>query len=406
MITDWGWRQWIGWVKVRLRGLQSEAVVAEMNSAGYKIWHMVRDAEGDVWMLLPLSAVSGLRQSAISHQVGVDVMDRGGLVFRAQKLRARPMLGVGGVGGLLAIWWMLGRIWVVAAPVSGQPPRVRQELVQAAYEAGLRPGVFAGQVNWSQVAATMEHRLHGFIWIRLSRHGVVAEIQAAKVGPRPAYRSPTRLVANQPGKILQVEVYMGDPLVAKGDRVRSGQILIQGVRSIAAVGAPSAERVVAPAIGQVWADVVHRVRLYQPLLEHRQIQEPRRFIRRQILWEDGPRWTLTLGSPRFRHYRVALQTVPVAYRGVELPVEWRQVVYNEIKEVTRRLTYQQATALGISKAERAIGSMLPQGGRWLSRKRALHATKAGVWVTLSWHAQQNIATLPSSARQDRSDNIR
>ncbi|MCL5064811.1 MAG: sporulation protein YqfD [Firmicutes bacterium] len=405
MLSEWLWRQWTGWVKVRLHGPECEGVITDLIAQGQKVWGLSRRPGGDVDFVIGRPGVAALHRAARKRPVRVHFQKRGGVALSLKKLRARPMLAVGFVGALLAVLWFLGRIWIVDAPIAGQPAKVHQELVQAAYEDGLRPGVGRARVNLTEVAERMQKQLGGYFWVRLSLHGVVAEIQAAPVIDRPGYRTPSRLVAECAGTILTVEVYMGESLVARGERVRAGQTLIQGSRSMLALDGRRSDQVVAPAAGQVWAKVVHRVRVYQPLKARVERAQPGRFVRRQLLLEQGTTLSLTWGQPPFRQYRVTARTVPIRYRGVELPVEWRRVVYNKIKEHLRRLTPNQAMALAVRRAEREIASQLPTGGRWLTKARQVQQVQGGVWITLSWQAEQNIAISPEIFRRAPSDKI-
>lgn len=395
-MTEWLWRQLTGWVNVCMQGAGTENVISEVTQMGHKMWKLRRDKTGAVYALVSLSTVSSLHRAAVAHRVRIHFLDRGGIGWLSKRAKGRPLLAVGLIGAVLGVVWLTSRIWVVDAPIAGQPLKVRQELVQAAYSAGLTPGISGNRVALTQIAARMEQELPGYFWIRLSRHGIVAEIQAATVVARPPYRPPSRLVAKAAGKILHVDVYMGESMVSPGELVNKGQTLIQGAWSSVALGDPSSDgRVRAPAVGQVWADVVHRVRIYQPFLSRVVVRQRQYFVRRQLFVEHGPSFLLSLGHPSFRQYRVKSRTTPIIYRGVELPLKWRQVVYNEIKMDTRHLTVSKATSMALAQATREISLSLPAGGRWLRRERQVKMVKRGVWVTLTWHAAQDVAIAPA-----------
>jgi sporulation protein YqfD len=315
------------------------------------------------------------------------------------------MLGLGLMTAFLTVFWLCARIWVVDAPLPGIGPPMRQALIQAAAEAGLAAGARRSQINPGRISLTLEQKLHGYSWIRVSLHGVVAEIQAAKTvaRPTPAFRVPPRLVAGQAGKVLAVEVFVGDALVGQGQVVQQGQTLIQGARSSLARNSGGAERVVTSAVGQVWADVAHRIKVYQPLVERLKIPQNRSWTSYQLLVADGPSIRLRPFQPPFRHYRTSIRLSPIIYRGVEMPLEWRRVVYNEIKEASRRLTVKEAIAQASLRAEREIALTLPKGGRWIHKTREIRRTKSGIWVMLDWHAEQNIATAPRRGSRVASD---
>lgn len=394
-MTEWLWRQLTGWVNVCMQGVGTEKVISEVTKTGHKMWKLRRDKTGAVYALVSRSTVSILHRAAVAHRVRVHFLDRGGIGWLSKRAKGRPLLPFGFIAAVLGVVWLTSRIWVVDAPIVGQPAKVRQELVQAAYSAGLTPGIAGNRVALDQIAVRMEQELPGYFWIRLSRHGIVAEIQAARMVARPPYRPPSRLVASASGKILQVDVYMGESMVSPGEFVNKGQTLIQGSWSSVALGAPSSDgRVRTPAVGQVWANVVHRVSIYQPFLSRIVVRQRQYFVRRQLFIDRGPSFVLSLGHPNFRQYRVRSRTTPIIYRGVELPLKWRKVVYNEIKMDTRYVSVRQATGMALAQATREVSLSLPTGARWLRRKRQVKRVKRGVWVTLTWHAAQDVAIAP------------
>ena len=65
---------------------------------------------------------------------------------------------------------------------------------------------------------------------------------------------------------------------------------------------------------------------------------------------------------------------------------------------TRRLTVSKAKSMALAQATREISLSLPVGARWLRRERQVKMVKRGVWVTLTWHAAQDVAIAPAVGR--------
>ncbi len=388
-MTEWIGRYLAGSVRIRLNGAGGEQVLDDLNRGGFRIWRVMRDEGGAIWCTVLRDTVPALHHSARIHHVRVHFERRQGLARTVRQAAERPWLWAGLLAAMTGVWWLAGHVWIVDAPALRAEPKARQELLAAAAKAGLRAGVRRDGLNLRWISTAMERQLDHFFWVRVSLTGIVARIQAVELIGRPSLPGSAQLVAAQAGRVLKIEAYLGEPLVAVGDRVIKGQPLIGGEEF-----ALGRHRVTTPAVGRVIAEVTYRTRVSQPLREHRVQLQDRRRIDYQLLIDHGPAIPLSLPRPRFRHYLRTAKVRAMVYRGVEMPLEWRQVVYNETKVSTRQLTVREATIQAMERAARRMASDLPAGGRWLQQARYVRRSRTGVTVTLVRHAEQNIAVMP------------
>lgn len=387
---------WSGWVRVRVRGRNAEAVLRGVTEAGHRVWRVERESAHTLSATLPVPALPALRAAVRGAHVKVTLEQRGGVCLATRRTRRRPGLW-GGIGiALMGVLWLSSHIWIVDAPRFHAYPTARAELIRAAAASGLAPGVPAARVRPGAVGSAMERRLPGYFWIRVSLHGVLAEIQAVPVEPRPVPPVAPRLVATASGRVLAVEVYIGEPTVAVGDTVKKGQTVIVGSPSTAT---SPRSAVKTPASGSVLADVVHRVVVSEPL--ETTVTRPGRRQRVQTRLVVEGRLTVPVGlagTPSWPH-RTEVSQGPVVYRGIEMPLVWQRVVYNEIRKTPRRLSVSEAIRLASQQGDQEMARALPPGGRWLARARTVRRTKTGVTVTLNWHAEQEIAGAPPMRRE-------
>lgn len=385
-----------GWVRVRITGRGGEAVLRRVTEAGHRVWRVERDSAHTISASLPLAALPALRAAVRGAHVKVALGERGGLRLATRRARGRPGLWSGFMIATAGVLWLSGHIWIVDAPHFHPYPEARAGLLEAAGRAGLFPGASAAGIRPAAVGAAMERLLPRYFWIRVSLHGVLAEIEAVPVEAKAVPAVAPRLVATASGRVREVEVYIGEPLVRVGDQVRKGETLIQGGESTAE--APGSE-VKTPASGSVLADVTHRVAVSEPYGATLVKPGPRRAVRTRLIVEGEVALPAGVaGAPAWPH-RVEVTERPVVYRGIEMPLVWQRVVYNEIREIPRRLSVAEAIDLASRKAEREMARTLPPGGRWLSRARTVKRTRTGVTVTLVWHAEEEIAGAPPVGRE-------
>jgi similar to stage IV sporulation protein len=394
-VTDWFWRWRHGWVEFLLEGARAERVVSQLALQGHRLWN-VRRYGSVVKGIVSLEAQSALQEQARQAVVDLQWGRRGGLPMRVDDWQRRPVRVLSWLVAAVFLVWAMEHIWVVDVLAPQLPAGQRQEILLQARRAGLRPGVWRSQVDLTRVRHQLLSHLPAYAWVGVRIHGMVADVRVIPLKrPAPPHRFP-KLVASQAGTVTAVYVYMGAADVAVGETVSRGQVLISGVvtadRDDQGHGAQS---LVTPAEGVVMADVRYRVRVFQPFLWRH--WEPTGKSYRRRLWIIDQRYLWQVPSWRplpFSHYQTHQTVSAVKWAGVTLPLEQVIVVYNEDQLATNRLSSAQALLRAKAVAERRMGQMARGRGQVVKRILQSHTTTQGVWVTLTWTVNQNIAQAP------------
>lgn len=250
-----------GYVIIRASGRRLEAWINAAVREGVALWRIERASP--TLLVARAGAADFGRLARCGRRLGVqvDVLQKVGLPFWLRKARRRPLFLLGGAL-FAALLYGLGQfVWFV--DVTGAEAVPAGEILRAAAEAGLRPGVPRREVVRPAVEQALYAHVPRLAWAAVELRGVSATIRVAeRTAPEDVVPAAGHVVAVRDGVVESVAVVAGQPLVSPGDTVRAGMTLISGVLQ---PGTPAyEERVqagVAPVVraaGAVWGRTWYR----------------------------------------------------------------------------------------------------------------------------------------------------
>lgn len=159
-----------------------------------------------------------------------------GLPAAGVRMLKRPGVPVGILLGICLLWLSGQYVWDIR--VSGTGTLSRREVLDTLASCGFSVGTpFRGFA-----ADRLENRVlladRRIAWISVNRRGTVAYVQVREAVYPPAQEQPTpaNIVASRAGVIERVELTRGNLLVAAGQTVSAGQLLVSGLYDSRTVG--------------------------------------------------------------------------------------------------------------------------------------------------------------------------
>ncbi len=159
-----------------------------------------------------------------------------GLPDLGRRMLQRPGVPVGILLGIVLLWLSGQYVWDIR--ISGVETLSRREVLDTLASCGFSVGTplrgFAADRLENRVL--LEDRR--IAWISVNRRGTVAYVQVreAVYPPAPTEPAPANIVASRPGVIERVELTRGNILVAAGQTVDAGQLLVSGLYDSQTVG--------------------------------------------------------------------------------------------------------------------------------------------------------------------------
>ena len=175
------------------------------------------------------SALKQLTELAERVDCSVRVEGRRGLPDFLIRFRRRYAFLIGLTLSLCAAA-VLSR-FVMTVEVTGNEKIPTAVILSQLRQYGVCPGVYGPSIDRTQVAQEVRLALPEIAWMGINLHGTRLEVIVREVIPQPERIDETGwydVVAESDGIITHVEAELGDALVAEGDTVLAGEVLISG----------------------------------------------------------------------------------------------------------------------------------------------------------------------------------
>lgn len=390
-----------GYVVIIVEGKAPEKFINLSVVQGIQLWDIVPLGKERFMAKVAVSQVKYLRAVARTTKTRFRIKQKVGFPFTLRRFRRHKTFITGGVLFVALLYWLSSMIWFIdySSPEELQDLDP-QEVLNAAYELGLRPGVFKHSLDLKEIEKTLEVRIPRLAWAGIEIRGTRAVIRIVeKKLPRDDLleHRPGHLVAAKEGVISELLLIDGRPVVQVGDTVTRGQILISGIvtpdydteAENSAMGQPRLVR----ARGVVRARVWYEGRGEVPLIETgekytgREVTTVKLVILDREIILKGPQ------QPAFTHFHqkeTSHKLVP--WRNWQVPVELLTTTYLEVEPFRREIGARQAQAIALKKALEEVQRQLPANHRILhQREQVEEGTDGLVRVKVTVETVEEIA---------------
>ena len=178
-----------------------------------------------------------LHRKASKTKCRVHIEKKYGLPFILRKYRKRKFLALGAVLFFAILFIMTQFVWIIE--ITGNKTVTEEEIAAAAEKAGLRTGMYASSVNSDEIQSYLMTNMEKLKFVSVNRTGTVVNIDVRErenVREHFDKDTPTNIIAAQSGVIEKILVQSGTAVVAKGDVVCKGQLLVSGAADNKALG--------------------------------------------------------------------------------------------------------------------------------------------------------------------------
>lgn len=191
---------------------------------------------GGICVRMRWRQVQRLQKVCAVHEIPVTVEPLRGAPYLFYRILQRPGVAVGVALGVVLLVLSSRVVWDIR--ISGTQTLsardVKETLAACGFTVGTPLKGFAADVTENR-ALLHDRRL---AWISINRRGCVAYVQVREAAypPDTGAETPANVVAAYAGRIQRVELIRGNLLVAAGQEVQKGQILISGLYDSERVG--------------------------------------------------------------------------------------------------------------------------------------------------------------------------
>ena len=372
-----------GVVTARLEGGLTGRFLSLALEAGIEVWN-VRSESGAVLFEVFARDYLHLRPLRRKSQCRLRLVRRRGLPFALRRIR-HPIGLASGLALMLAVIYLMGAL-VMDVRIVGNTALSGGVLMQSLAEHGLREGMWQSEVDGENIVHRVLIDNDALSWITVNpMFGTVEVIVWDKIdkpesgiGP---YGSAVRAAAD--AQITEMEVESGTPVVAKGDVVKQGDLLV----------VPQSA-----ALGGSWTGSV-RAAVWAKTSWEAEFAAERDGVDRTPTGRVQKNYALELfGAPvelpqretAFRWFDSASYRRPLRLFSVTLPVNIIVTEYAEVAQSARSRTDAELEAV-LRDAQRAYEREMLGEREILNRQETYTVTDGGAVLRVEYLCLENIA---------------
>ena len=227
-MMDWQ-RGLTGYLEIALWGEDPERVINMAMSRGIYIWDIHQREEGCFLLKIRVGGYKALRHLVRRSSCRVKITRKKGLFFYLMRAQKRKVLVGGFLFFCLALYILSSFVWFIE--VSGNKKVETNRIEQTLRVNGLKVGVLKSGLDSDKIKDILLIDIPELAWagIRIQGTKVIVEVAEKTLIPVDEETRPADIVARSGGKIEEVLVLTGTPLINVGNIVEKGQTLIEGL---------------------------------------------------------------------------------------------------------------------------------------------------------------------------------
>ncbi len=218
-----------GFLKISVSGDQLERFLNLCHAREIplkKIWHQ---SEQNITAYISINDFRKLIPIHRKTRVRIHILKKRGLPFLLYKSRRRKCFLTGILLCAALLFWLSGHIWNIH--IDGNVKNSTPQLLEFLDQQGIIHGISRNKVNCSQIATLLRQNYPDitFVSARVQGTRLLLTIQEeALTEDFPKSESPCDLVSDLDGKIVNMVIRNGIPMVKTGDICKQGDILVSG----------------------------------------------------------------------------------------------------------------------------------------------------------------------------------
>jgi len=344
-----------GWLQLRVEGAGPERFFNTCRRRGLAVWDIRRRDEMTLTCRVRPGALRLLRSERRRMGCRLRVLEKGGLPFALQAVRARWTLPAAALVWVLLLALASTRVWAIS--VEGCETLEERTVLDLAEQCGFRVGVRrTGRADMEQIRHTVLQNCHRLSFFTINYQGSHAVIQVRErddTEPDPEFLAPCDLVSDRAGIVDSIFITEGTAAVKAGDTVLPGTLLAVGSRT-SAFGEVTPVHARGRVILRTWPTVT--------------VTLPKTVSFPAPTGRETTRWSLLLGKKRINLYFI--EKTPYLWydksiesrrldlgSGYWLPVWLRRETYGEQTLQSAVISPEKAAALLEEKAAALLAEM-------------------------------------------------
>lgn len=220
-----------GTITIEIQGMHPESVVNAMWAQGIDIKNLKRINITTLDLDINIRCLSNVKEIGKIKKCKVKVLRANGILRILSKVKNSGLLISGIAIFIFLIYYLSLYIWNINIDETKvlSPYEIRQQLLTY----GIKPGIKKSSVNIYDLEDELKKDDDRIMWARARIEGGTLRIKIEEKQNPPSIKAPENngdVIAKCDGQIVRFYTTSGSAVISKGDIVKKGQVLIQGIQ--------------------------------------------------------------------------------------------------------------------------------------------------------------------------------
>ena len=376
----------LGYVRITVEGYYIERFINICTTSKILIWNLKREKGVKLHLNIGINDFFKAVKVTKKLKCRIKITKKRGIPFLINKYKKRKIFFITLIIIVILIGVSTNFVWNINIEVEDNLEL--QNIEQDIKEAGLEVGMLKKNVDTQEIINKIRLDRSDISWVGIELKGTNAIVKIVKATEAPEIideKDYCNIVAKKSGTITKIIAQNGTAQVKIGDEVEEGQILIQGTME----GKYTGTRYV-HSLGEVEAIVKYSKtkRIYLKTVEKVTTGEKETKYRIKI---NNFQINFYKTISKFNFYdTIETEKKFKIFSNLYLPISIIKITNQELQEVQKEYTVEEATEIGTKELEQEIEQEIGVGKNILGKNAEVTKTEEYIEVSVTYEVIENI----------------
>ncbi len=376
----------LGYVRITVEGYYIERFINICTTSKILIWNLKREKGVKLHLNIGINDFFRAVKVAKKLKCRIKITKKRGIPFLINKYKKRKIFFITLIIIAILIGVSTNFVWNINIEIEDNLEL--QNIEQDIKEAGLEVGMLKKNVDTQEIINKIRLDRSDISWVGIELKGTNAIVKIVKATEAPEIideKDYSNIVAKKSGTITKIIAQNGTAQVKIGDEVEEGQILIQGTME----GKYTGTRYV-HSLGEVEAIVKYSKtkRIYLKTVEKVTTGEKETKYRIKI---NNFQINFYKTISKFNFYdTIETEKKFKIFSNLYLPISIIKITNQELQEVQKEYTVEEATEIGTKELEQEIEQEIGVGKNILGKNAEVTETEEYIEVSVTYEVIENI----------------
>ena len=376
----------LGYVRITVEGYYIERFINICTTSKILIWNLKREKGVKLHLNIGINDFFKAVKVAKKLKCRIKITKKRGIPFLINKYKKRKIFFITLIIIVILIGVSTNFVWNINIEVEDNLEL--QNIEQDIKEAGLEVGMLKKNVDTQEIINKIRLDRSDISWVGIELKGTNAIVKIVKATEAPEIideKDYSNIVAKKSGTITKIIAQNGTAQVKIGAEVEEGQILIQGTME----GKYTGTRYV-HSLGEVEAIVKYSKtkRIYLKTVEKVTTGEKETKYRIKI---NNFQINFYKTISKFNFYdTIETEKKFKIFSNLYLPISIIKITNQELQEVQKEYTVEEATEIGTKELEQEIEQEIGVGKNILGKNAEVTETEEYIEVSVTYEVIENI----------------